>query len=168
MPYRILAAIGVILAVLLCTAPTWAEEKQACDFLTVEEVSQVMGTPVSPPEAKPANPMGQTICFFDAPKAGGVTFAQLQLVTASSPKLKKLGFTAAGLFKNNTGFLDNPKKIDGVGQEALWGGSGMKMGAGLHVLCPGAYFTVIAQAGDEEACLEKSKQLAALVIAKVK
>ena len=148
--------------------PALAGEQAACDFLNQEEVGRVVGFEVAKPESKPANPLGMSICFFDAAKAQGMRFAQLQLVTASSPRLKKMGFTPARLYQNNTGFLEGPEKVEGVGQEALWGGSGLKLGAGLHVLHEKAYFVVLAQVGQDEDCLAKSKELAAVVIGHLK
>ena len=85
----ILVTIAVLFLLPLSAGPVYAGEPHACDFLTVQEVTQVMGFEVSAPESKPTNPLGQSICFFDAPPAAGLSFAQLQLVTSSSPSSRK-------------------------------------------------------------------------------
>ena len=162
----VMAAVLFLLPLL--AGPVYAGEPHACDFLTVQEVTQVMGYKASDPESKPTNPLGQSICFFDAPAEAGLSFAQLQLVTSSSPKLKKMGLTAAALFTSNTGFIDGPQKITGLGENALWGGPWMKMGAGLHVLHKDVYFVVMAKTDTEEASLAKSRELAQIIISKIK
>lgn len=161
-----LAVVGFFLAAKPHAATAGAAH--ACDYLSTDEVARVMGFEVGAPERKPANPMGESICFFDAPPAQGMKFAQLGLVTSASEKLKKLGFTAASFFDNNTGFMDNPLKVDGLGEKAFWGGAGMKMGAGLHVYYREVSFTVLAKAASEEESLTKSKALAKIVIDKIK
>lgn len=165
-PFGFFIVVGLLLVFQSRLAT--ADDLHACDYLTVDEVTQVMGFEVSLPERKPANPMGQSICFFDAPQEQGMRFAQLQLVTSSSEKLKKLGFTATSLFQNNMGFLENPLKVGGIGEQAFWGGSGIKMGAGLHVYYKDVTFSVLANAANEEDSLAKSKKLAGIIIGKIK
>jgi hypothetical protein len=144
--------------------PGSADDRHACEFLTVDEVAKVLGMKIAFPEKQASNPLGQSICFFDTPQEPGVRFAQLQLVSSSSSGLKSKGFTAESLFDNNTGFIEKPVLVPAIGQKAFWGGSGMKLGAGLHVYESGVYFVVLAQVGDEDECLLKSVQLSKIVI----
>ncbi len=75
---------------------------------------------------------------------------------------------ASALYENNMSFLDNLRKISGAGENAYWGGFGMQMGAGLHVLYKDAYFNVQFATGDADRNLEKPKTLALLVLQKIK
>jgi len=140
----------------------------ACDYLTKEEVKSVMGVDIGEINSQPANPMGQSVCFFDIPSDKAVRFAQLQMVRTEWSKRSGKNFDAPTLFKNNMSFLDSLVEIPGIGDKAYWGGSGLKLGAGLHVLYKDTYFTVQAATGDLDLNLEKAKVLAELIIKKIK
>jgi hypothetical protein len=153
-------------ALMLWAGQALSAEEHACDYLTKDEVQTVMGTGIGEIKAQPANPMGQSVCFFDIPSDTAVRFAQLQMFRTGWAKGKK--WTAKSLFENNMSFLDSLQEIPGIGEKAYWGGSGLKLGAGLHVLYKDTYFTAQAATGDPTANLEKAKALAGLVIKKIK
>ncbi|OQX08063.1 MAG: hypothetical protein BWK76_24035 [Desulfobulbaceae bacterium A2] len=141
-------------------------EKHACDYLSKNEVKMVMGVDIGEVKHQPANPMGQSICFFDIPSDTVVRFAQLQMFQTGWGK--RVGqWDAPSLFKNNMSHLDSLQEISGIGEKAYWGGSGLKLGAGLHVLYKDAFFTVQAATGDPAGNLEKAKALAFLIIKKI-
>lgn len=152
--------------VFLSTSPVLGGEDHACDYLGREEVNMVMGVDIGEITSQPANPMGQSICFFDIPSDTAVRFAQLQMVRPGWAKHKN--WDVPSLFKNNMSYLDSLQEIPGIGEKAYWGGSGLKLGAGLHVLYKDAYFTVQAATGDPDANLEKARRLAGLIIKKIK
>ncbi len=162
----LLPFIAAAVMILWADAAAWSAGDHACDYLTKDEVQTVMGTGIGEVKSQPANPMGQSVCFFDIPSDTAVRFAQLQMFRTSWAKGKK--WTAKSLFENNMGFLDSLQEIPGIGEKAYWGGSGLKLGAGLHVLYKDTYFTVQAATGDPTANLEKAKALAGLVIKKIK
>lgn len=156
-------------AVLILSAtPSFSGQNHACDYLTKDEVKTVMGVDIGEISSQPANPMGQSICFFDIPSDTAVRFAQLQMVRSGWAKRSGKNWEAPALFKNNMSFLDGLEKIAGIGDKAYWGGSGLKLGAGLHVLYKDSYFTVQAATGDPKLNLEKSKTLAEFIIKKIK
>lgn len=161
---------SVALGVLTVSAPPAAHSAgtHACDYLSRDEVAAALGVTIGDVHSQPANPLGQSICFFDIPADLAVRFAQLQMFRTSWAKHPGDNFTAASLFENNMGFLENLQEIPGVGDKAYWGGSGMKLGAGLHVLYKNAYFNVQAGTGDQDRNLQKSKELALLVVKKIK
>jgi len=140
----------------------------ACDYLSKDEVAAVLAAEMGEVQAQPANPMGQSICFFDIPADMAVRFAQLQMVRTAWAERSGKAWDAPSLFENNMSFLDNLQEIAGIGEKAYWGGSGMKLGAGLHILYKDAYFTIQAATGDEENNLRKAKELAAVVLKKIK
>lgn len=161
--------LSFIAIAILALSPTFAlsEGKHACDYLSKDEAAMVLGMEIGEVKSQPANPMGQSVCFFDIPSDKGVRFAQLQMFRTEWGKSAGQEWTGNSLFENNMGFLDALQEIAGIGEKAYWGGSGLKMGAGLHVLHKDAYFTVQAATGNPEIDLEKAKALAALVIKKI-
>lgn len=165
MPIIVLAAMS---GILLISVAVWSGETagdHACDYLSKADVESVMGAVVGEVVRQAANPMGQSICFFDIPAGTKMRFAQVQMVRSA---WASHGWTADSLFDNNMSYLSDKQEISGVGDKAYWGGSGMKLGAGLHVLQGDAYFNVSAASGDEQVDLQKTKELAALILAKIK
>jgi len=165
---QMVVALLVAAAVLILSAsPAWSAEEHACNYLTKDEIKMVMGADIDEVEAQPANPMGQSVCFFDIPSDTAVRFAQLQMFRTGWAQRAGKKWTAKSLFENNMDFLDALQEISGIGEKAYWGGSGLKMGAGLHVLYKDTYFTVQAATGNPDANLEKAKALAGLVLKKI-
>jgi len=150
----------------LWTTPAFSGEEHACDYLSKDEVKMVLGVDIGEVKHQPANPMGQSVCFFDIPSDTAVRFAQLQMFRTGWGK-KGGPWDASSLFKNNMSYLDSLQEISGIGEKAYWGGSGLKLGAGLHVLLKDTYFTVQAATGDPDGNLEKAKALARLIIKKI-
>ncbi len=164
---RVSAILLFVSVLALSPLSAFGAGNHACDYLNKNEVVKVMGSEVVEVEAQPANPMGQSICFFDIPADMAVRFAQLQMFRSSWAKLSGADFTAPAMFENNMSFLDNLQEISGIGEKAYWGGSGIKLGAGLHVLYEDSYFTIMVATGDLENNLKKSIELASVVIGKI-
>ncbi len=160
-----IGTLAVVLSVSSASAASGGEH--ACDYLSKDEVETVLGLQAADGEAQAANPMGQSICFFDIPVDMAVRFAQLQMVRTEWAARAGKGWNASSLFENNMGFLDTLQKVEDLGEKAYWGGSGMKLGAGLHVLYRDAYFTILVETGDEEKNLHKSKGLVKIILKKI-
>ena len=163
-PPSLLAAIAAIL-LSLAAVSVQAAGDHACDYLSKDEVARVMGAAVGEVDRLAANPMGESVCFFDIPAGMKLRYAQLQMVRSAWAARAGSDWTARSLFENSMSFLSDLQEIGGIGEKAYWAGSGMKMGAGLHVLQEDTSFTVQAATGDELNDLEKAKELAALVLA---
>lgn len=168
LPVSLTYVLVFFVAIFGASFPSSAAEPHACDYLTRDDVLKVVGGDVGPAEAQPANPMGQSVCYFDIPAGMKLSFAQLQMVRSGWVKMKKLGLTAPSHFDNTMSYLDDKREISGLGERAYWGGSGLKIGSGLHVLAGDAFFTVLVTVGDDEANLDKSRQLAELIISRLK
>lgn len=153
-------AVRAVVCAVLCTVFMTADrvgaaEQHACDVLPATEVGRILGASVRA-EPRSVNPLGQNLCFYDVTESDAPRFAQLQLVRSSSKALRDKGFTAETLFVNQTGFLGDMHEVEGVGEIAMWGGSDMKLGDGLHVLHKDACSTVMVAIGDPEANLERA------------
>jgi len=168
---NLLSLFSLSIATLCCTifmTPAYASaaDKHACDYLKQSDVERIMAVKVVSIEKQDANPMGQNICFFDTGGETAVRFAQLQIMRTGWSK--KTQFDAPTLFANNMSFLDGLQAIDEIGDRAYWGGSGMKLGAGLHVVYKDAYFTIQAATGEDEKNLTTAKKLAEAVLTRLK
>ena len=169
------AQIKQVVMAICVTAVFWmrvpvalSDALHACRYLEKQEIERVVGVSVREIETHPANPMGQNICFYHLAGSGDTGFVQLQMIRTAWAKQAGKKWTAASLFHNNMSFLDGLETIKGTGEKALWGGAGLKMGAGLHVLFRDTYFTILAKPADPSKSLDMSRSLALIVINKIK
>ncbi len=135
-------------------------------LLTKDDAEKLLGEAVGDPEIV-ENSMGQKVYNYAPAKEGtAVRFVQLSLVqTAAMPdKLIDSGYTAAKLYDDSIDLLDEAKEINDLGDRAFWGGSGLKMGAGLHVLQGDVYFIISAALGNETDDYDNCRQLAEEVL----
>lgn len=134
-----------------------------CLLISQEDAAAALGGPVKAGQLKSAaNPLGQSLCYYEGQGENAVGFVQISLVATQNmnANLRESGYTAAKLFVDSKKLLGKPKAISGLGDEAFWGGSGLKAGAGLHVLAKNAYLNITVASGKDERNLEAAKQLA--------
>ncbi|WPL18815.1 hypothetical protein Thiowin_03906 [Thiorhodovibrio winogradskyi] len=157
--------LGVLPCLLAACTSALAAETHACDVLGKARVAEVTGLQVEEVETQAPNPLGQSICFFSLPDQGlKPRFVQLQLTDSENPALKSKQMTAEGLYSNNMSFLEGARAVAGIGDKALWGGSGLTLGAGLHVLHGDLYFSIMVASGNPQTSLEQASILAKTVI----
>ncbi|KUG05483.1 hypothetical protein ASZ90_017080 [hydrocarbon metagenome] len=140
------------------------------ELLTQEDAETILGEAVGDPDIS-ESPVG-TVCFY-SPLAEGtqVRFVQLSLhqTEAFTDAMQNNGYTAAKLYDDSIALLEEVQPIDGLGDRAFWGGSGLKAGAGLHVLQgDDLYFTITVGLGNEADDLEASRDLAEQVLDRIK
>jgi hypothetical protein len=152
-------------------APAAAADLDPCALVTTAEAEAALGQSVQPPETrKTHNPLGQAICFYAATGEDKVRFVQLSLVRTQgmTAQMRQQGYDAARLFQDTKALLENPQEVTGLGQAAYFGGSGLKAGAGLHVLKQDAYLTITVASSDGEHNLAQAKILAAKALERLK
>ncbi|MGE5415586.1 MAG: hypothetical protein ACM3UZ_02245 [Acidobacteriota bacterium] len=131
-------------------------------LITKADAEAILGEPVKEPRVN-TNVMNQKIYFFDPVKQGTkVRFVQLSVVqTAEMPeKITKYGTNAKSLFDQTTKMIEGATPISGFGDKAVWGGHGLKVGSGLHILKGDVYLNIDVGLGDGQADLEAEKKLA--------
>lgn len=157
------AATLVILAALIMAANGGADPLvDPAVLVTRADAEAVLGTSVEEP-AMTTNPMGQRILHYSAAAQGTkVRFVQISVSqTAAMPeKMIRNGMSAPKLFDDSVKLLGAVQMVSGVGDKAFWGGSGLKAGAGLHVLKGDVYFSVVVVLGNEQANREAAEKLA--------
>ncbi|MEW5912954.1 MAG: hypothetical protein AB1814_10390 [Thermodesulfobacteriota bacterium] len=160
-------ALLIALCLLLVAAPlAWAKAPAACDILTQADAQGVLGQNVKSAMSRGPNAIGQSICFYEVTKGTAVRYVQLSL-TLPPPAMRK-NMNAAQLFAQTKASVQGAQSVPGVGDKAFWGGSGLKAGAGLHVLKGDYYLTVDVASGDPARNLDQAKKLAAELIKRLK
>lgn len=163
MKLRLLAVLlGMMAIASLCASPARAGGMNACELITQAEAQAALGMPVKKGKLSGPNPMGQTVCFFDTNQDTRVRLVQISLLPVTK------GRDAKELFKQFTAFLSSPQPVANLGDEAMWGGSGLKMGSGLHLRQGQNILNVIVASGDQKRNLEQAKLLAQKALKRLK
>jgi hypothetical protein len=158
-------ALLTALLVILAAAPGLAKAPAACELITPAEAGQASGLKLKPGKLTGPNPLGQTICFFDSENDSALHYVQIT-ITDPPPKMRA-HMSADKLYKRIVADMGGAAPVPGIGDEAVWGGSGRKKGAGLHVLLGDYYILVDVATGDSQRNLEAAKKLAMLIAKRV-
>ncbi len=139
-----------------------------CKMLEIKDIEEIFpgaNIKITTHDTVPANPLGMKRCFWDA-SADDMKFVQLTISSDAEAKVMAVDKQ----FENNRQFLVNAKSISGIGDEAYYGGSGLRAGAGLHVLLKNKGVLLGIQVGlgfgntNEQKHIEIEKSLARKVI----
>ncbi len=164
--------LGAMLLILGASGPAAAagEAPVPCALLTTAEAARAMGRPPSAVVTQThTTAIGQRRCFWDVPDDNQMRYVLVQIMCDSSgaPGSKRDANRSARLYRDSKKRLEHPQDIPGLGQAAYWGGGGLRLGAGLHVLAHQCYFTVGVGTGDPRTSLARAKELAAKVISRL-
>ncbi|MBD3807197.1 MAG: hypothetical protein IE880_00615 [Epsilonproteobacteria bacterium] len=138
-----------------------------CAMLNEKDIKEIFpgeNIKITTHDEKPANPLGMRRCYWSA---GETDMKFIQLAVSSDIESK---MPVSEQFINNRAYIEKVKAISGVGDDAYYGGSGLKLGAGLHVLVKNKGVLIGIQAGlgfgndDEKRHIEIEKSLAQKVI----
>lgn len=159
-PFRV--AVPILLALFFLTACGGGQPAKAltaCDLIDQATAQQIldMGIKAQPKTTGP-NAIGQTTCFYEPTDDSVMRFVQVSLTFP--PEKMRQHMDAVKLYANSRGMVDGAEDISGVGDKAFWGGTGMKMGAGLTVLKGQYMFNVMIAVGDEVKSKDESIKLA--------
>lgn len=135
-----------------------------CQMLEVKDIEEIFpgaNIKITTHDIVPINPLGAKRCFWDA-SGDDMKFVQLTITSDAETKVMAVDKQ----FENNRKFTANAKSLSGIGDEAYYGGSGLKAGAGLHVLLKSKGVLLGIQVGlgfgnkDEQKHIEIEKSLA--------
>ncbi len=142
-----------------------------CEMLTSKDIQEIFpgaNVKITTHDMKPANPLGMRRCYWEASE-DDMKFVQLTISTDSESEAMKVNEQ----FENNRKYIQNVKSVSEVGDGAYYGGSGLKLGAGLHVLVKNKGALLGVQVGlgfgnrDEQKHLNIEKSIAEKVIQKL-
>ncbi|MBP7866367.1 MAG: hypothetical protein KA419_10490 [Acidobacteria bacterium] len=139
-------------------------------LVTKADAEAALGASVKDPEVV-TNPMGQKILTYTAVTEGrqaGQVQVSVNQTVAMPEKMRRNGQSAPKLFDDSASLLGEVKPVPNLGEKAFWGGTGLRAGAGLHVLKGEVYFTVGVSLGSEEADFTASEKLARQALERLK
>lgn len=139
-----------------------------CKMLETKDIEEIFpgaNVKITTHDTVPANPLGMRSCFWEA-SADDMKFVQLTISSDAEATVMPVNKQ----FENSRQFIENAISISGIGDGAYYGGSGLKAGAGLHVLVNYKGVLLSVQVGlgfgntDEQKHIEIEKSLAHKVI----
>ena len=149
---------------------SWLNAADPCELLSIDDIKAIFpdgDITITTHDKEPTKPLGIKRCFWDASESD-MKFVQLSIIEDEETHIK-----VADQFANNKQFVENPQMIDGIGDASYYGGSGLKIGAVLHVLLEkeGVLLTVMVGLGrgnkDELKHIEIEKELASKILTKI-
>ncbi len=147
-----------------------------CDKLTESDIREFF--PDAPIKItnqgdKVFDTLGTRKCFYEL-SDGDMIFIQTVLMRTRDmkPSLQEEGRTAEGNYLATKEYVENLIPVEGLGKDAYYGGSGLKMGAGLHVLldkdtCLSVSVGLGRGNDDDQAHLRIEKALAERIISRL-
>ncbi len=147
-----------------------------CDLLTDSDIHEFFpgaSIKITKKGDKAFEVLGTRKCFYELSE-GDMVFIQTELMRTQdmSPSLQKQGRTAEGNYLANKKYVENLVPVEGLGKDAYYGGSGLKMGAGLNILLDrDTVLNVMVGLGrgndDDQAHLKIEKALAEKIISRL-
>jgi hypothetical protein len=138
-----------------------------CTLLDANKLEQLLGFTLLRPQSGYAdNPLGERYChYFDNQDSDQIRF-NLSVVFESSidPVLRDNGLTARQMFDGRKASPTLIQSVEGMGGEAFWGGTGVELWNGLHVLVHDVYLQVNVNSGDEELDYRVARNMAVMAL----
>ncbi len=163
-----LTIITAILAFFYLPSEVKCKSYDPCELIKTSDIQAFFPDKqanITKHDTKPVNPLGQKICYWSLSDTD-MFFVQLSISSDDDAKAMKVNKQ----FENNKQFIDGVKTIEGLGDSAYYGGSGLKLGAGLHVLLKdkGIMFNIMIGLGrgnnDQQKHIDIEKKLAQKII----
>jgi hypothetical protein len=124
-----------------------------CSLLKRAEIEAEMGVSLDDPQSGYVeNPLGERYCSFPDPEDPEKELFRLSIVFNDSidPALLNDGYSVLRMFEGRKASPELIQVVNGVGDEAFWGGSGVELWNGLHVFVYDVYLQVDVNTGDEK------------------
>ncbi|NEX22155.1 hypothetical protein G3480_17900 [Thiorhodococcus mannitoliphagus] len=165
------AVLGLLLAIGLATSSAETlRTSDPCEMIRMSDIEALFPgerIQITTHDTEAANPLGMRRCFWSAGE--DMKFVQLSLTIDADSKAMNI----EQQFMNNKLYVQDAKDVPDVGDAAYYGGSGMRIGAGLHSIVKdkGVMLNVMVGLGlgdaDDQRHIEIERSLAKKVIEKL-
>lgn len=162
--------VSILLGVLFfLPSLTLSSDDHACKYLNEQEVQQILGFSVEVLPGPVVSAMGQSSCHYD-----GGNSASIILDMTRSAWVAESKFKAKDVFEFQKMLYKKREVIKGLGDEAYWtnhveGVPAKGVPGSLNVLSKDTYFkvSVLMSGKDDKVCLQKSQEVAKLLLSKL-
>jgi len=138
-----------------------------CSLLMPDEIEDELGIPLGESSFEAAdNPIGEMICTFHGAEEDDPPGVRLIVVFNDGMEafLRQNGYSVDELFAGRNVSDRYTKPVADIGDEAFWGGSGVELWNGLHVLLWDVYLQIDVNSGDEGKDLDAAQKLAIIAL----
>jgi len=141
--------------------------RDPCSLLMPDEIEDELGIPLGESSFEAAdNPIGEMICTFHGADEDDPPVVRLIVVFNEGMEafLRQNGYSVDQLFAGRNVSDRYTKPVADIGDEAFWGGSGVELWNGLHVLLWDVYLQIDVNSGDEGKDLDAAQKLAIIAL----
>ncbi len=141
--------------------------RDPCSLLMPDEIEDELGIQLGESSFDVAdNPIGEMICIFPGENEDDLPVVRLVVVFNEGMEafLRQNGYSVAHLFAGRNVSDRFTEPIADIGDEAFWGGSGVELWNGLHVLLWDVYLQINVNSGDEGNDLEAAQNLVIIAL----
>jgi hypothetical protein len=138
-----------------------------CSLLMPEDIEDELGIQLGESSFEGAdNPIGEMVCIFPGENEDDLPVVRLVVVfnEGMDPILRQNEYSVAQLFAGRNVSDRFTEPIADIGDEAFWGGSGVELWNGLHVLLWDVYLQIDVYSGDVGNDLESAQNLAIIAL----
>ncbi|MCK5316356.1 MAG: hypothetical protein KAJ55_00500 [Anaerolineales bacterium] len=143
------------------------QPRDSCSLLMPDEIEDELGIQLGEPFSEVVdNPIGEMVCTF--PGADDEDFPIVSLVVVYTEGIEAFliqnGYSVNHLYAGRNVSDRFTKPVPDIGDDAFWGGSGVELWNGLHVLIWDVYLQIDVNSGDEGNDLEAAQNLALIAL----
>ncbi len=138
-----------------------------CNLLGGVEVESELGMSVGDSQSGYVeNPLGERFCRFPDPQNPDSDLVNISIVFNNSidPALLNDDFNVKRMYKGRKVDPNLIELVNGVGDDAFWGGSGQELWNGFHVLINDIYLQIDVHSGDESLNYQAARNLAVIAL----
>lgn len=143
------------------------QPQDPCSLLMSDEIEEELGIRLGEPTATVVdNPIGERVCTF--PGADGDDLPVVRLVVVYTEGMEAFliqnGYSVNHLYAGRNVSDRYTKPVADIGDDAFWGGSGVELWNGLHVILWDVYLQIDVNSGDEGNDLAAAQYLALIAL----
>ena len=143
------------------------QPQDPCSLLMPDEIEEELGIQLGESHSEVVdNPIGERVCTFSGADDDDLPVVRLVVVYTEGMEtfLIQNGYSVNNLYAGRNVSDRFTKPITGIGDDAFWGGSGVELWNGLHVILWDVYLQIDVNSGDEGNDLAAAKNLALIAL----
>lgn len=143
------------------------EPVDPCSLVSQDQIEEIMGRDLSEPISEDlSNPYGELLCVFTAPDNPDERLLAIDMIFQSgiAAVFTQNDYDVTELYRGRRIEDRGVKDVDGIEDEAFWGGAGTEIWNGLHVRSADVYMRVLIYNEEDKQALEVARDVAVMVL----
>jgi hypothetical protein len=143
------------------------EPVDPCSLVSKDQIEEIMGRDLSEPISEDlSNPYGELLCVFTAPDNPDERLLAIDMIFQSgmASVFTQNDYDVAEVYRGRRIEDRGVEDVDGIEDEAFWGGAGTEIWNGLHVRSADVYMRVLIYAEEDKQALGVARDVAVMVL----